>query len=245
MKSSLVNRGTVAASCHFGWAENRFDIENYPSACVNRVLKYMEKRRKRRALDVGCTVGRSSFELAREFDEVVGIDPSACFIREAQRLKESGILHYAVPVEGEIEDFYEVNLKNFGLEHASKKVNFWQADVCDLKPVFSGFDLVLAANLIERLYDPYKFLSLIAERIHHGGLLIITSSYAWQEKITPKEKQIGGYRRDGENISALQGLRKILGKDFKLLEIQDIPFMMQETARKHQYAVTQMSIWER
>ena len=27
-----------------------------------------------RALDVGCSVGRSSFELAREYNEVVGLD---------------------------------------------------------------------------------------------------------------------------------------------------------------------------
>jgi len=33
-----------------------------------------------RALDLGCAVGRSSFELAREYQEVVGIDISQTFI---------------------------------------------------------------------------------------------------------------------------------------------------------------------
>jgi len=33
----------------------------------------------KRALDVGCAVGRATFELARSFDETVGIDLSARF----------------------------------------------------------------------------------------------------------------------------------------------------------------------
>jgi 2-polyprenyl-3-methyl-5-hydroxy-6-metoxy-1,4-benzoquinol methylase len=33
-----------------------------------------------RALDIGCAVGRSSFELARNFKEVVGIDFSHRFV---------------------------------------------------------------------------------------------------------------------------------------------------------------------
>lgn len=34
-----------------------------------------------RALDVGCSVGRSSFELAREYNEVVGLDFSQVRIK--------------------------------------------------------------------------------------------------------------------------------------------------------------------
>src|SRR5881394_1813095 len=41
---------------------------------------------KRRALDIGCGVGRLSFELTRAADEVLGIDNSGAFIRSAQNL---------------------------------------------------------------------------------------------------------------------------------------------------------------
>ena len=148
-------------------------------------------------------------------------------------------------MEGEIEAFYEVRLNKFGLEHASKKVNFWQADACNLKPIFTDFDLVFAGNLIDRLYDPRKFLESLAPRIRKGGLLVLTSPYTWQEEFTPKEKWIGGYKRDGENVTTLQGLEEILGGDFRLLDTRDVPFVIQETARKHQYTVAQMSVWER
>ena len=54
----------------------------------------------RRALDVGCAVGRSTFELARAFDEVVGVDFSSAFIRRCQELKMTGRSAYRLKTEG-------------------------------------------------------------------------------------------------------------------------------------------------
>ena len=245
MTNAYTTDTIIAQYCHFGWGENRLGVPNYPATCAKLALEYMVERPKAKAFDVGCAIGRSSFELAREFDEVIGVDFSARFIQEALRLKESGVLRYAMPEEGKIESFHEVRLNKFGLEHASKKVNFWQADACNLKPIFTGFDLVFAGNLIDRLYDPRKFLESMAPRINQGGLLILTSPYTWQEESTPKEKWIGGYKRDGENVTTLQGLEEILDGDFRLLDTRDVPFVIQETARKHQHTIAQMSVWER
>ena len=60
-----------------------------------------------------------------------------------------------------------------------------------------------------------------------------------------KRKWIGGYKRDGENVTTLQGLEEILANKFKLIDTIDVPFVIQETARKHQHTVAQMSIWEK
>ena len=53
-----------------------------------------------RALDVGCAVGRSTFELARDFDEVVGIDFSNAFVQRCQQLKMTGRSAYRLITEG-------------------------------------------------------------------------------------------------------------------------------------------------
>ena len=55
-----------------------------------------------RALDIGCAVGRSAFELAREYKEVIGVDFSEAFIRTSQTLKKAGQLNYSLPVEGDL-----------------------------------------------------------------------------------------------------------------------------------------------
>lgn len=235
----------ISQYCHFGWGDNAVGVENYPAACARIALDMMKDKPKRKAFDIGCAIGRSTFELARGFDEVIGVDFSARFVHEADVLNKEGVLRYAMPTEGELENFYEVNLANFDLEEEREKVSFWQADACNLKPIFKDFDLIFAGNLIDRLYDPKKFLDAMAERINTGGLLILASPYTWQEESTPKEKWIGGYKRDGENISTLQGLEEILGSDFRLIDTKDVPFVIQETARKHQHTIAQMSIWEK
>ena len=235
----------ISQYCHFGWGENRFGIENYPAKCASIALEIMKDKPRRKAFDIGCAIGRSSFELARGFDEVIGVDFSARFIQEAELMKEEGVLRYVMPTEGELESFHEVSLENFNLKNERDKVSFWQADACNLKPIFKDFDLIFAGNLIDRLYDPKKFLDSVAPRLTENGVLILTSPYTWQEESTPKEKWIGGYKRDGENVTTLQGLEEILESDFRLIETRDVPFVIQETARKHQHTVAQMSIWEK
>ena len=243
--NSYTTDSIISQYCHFGWGENRLKVENYPAKCARITLAYMKNRPKRKAFDIGCAIGRSTFELARGFDEVIGVDFSTRFIQEAQKLKENGILRYVMPTEGDLETFHEVSLTAFGLENECKKVAFWQADACNLKPIFKGFDLIFAGNLLDRLYDPKKFLDSIASRLNEGGLFIMTSPYTWQEESTPKEKWIGGYKKDGENVSTLEGLKEILSPQFELLDRQDIPFVIQETARKHQHTVAEMTVWKK
>ncbi len=235
----------IAEYCHFGWGDNALGVENYPAKCARIALEYMQGKVRKKAFDIGCAMGRSTLELSRGFDEVIGVDFSARFIQEAQALVDNGVLRYTMPSEGELKTFHEINLSTFGLENEAKKVSFSQADACNLKPIYKDFDLIFGGNLIDRLYDPKKFLDSMAERINKGGLLILTSPYTWQEESTPKEKWIGGYKRDGENVTTLQGLEEILGSQFRLIDTQDVPFVIQETARKHQHTVAQMSIWEK
>ena len=235
----------IAQYAEFGWGEKCFGIENYPARCAQIALRFMKRRPKRKALDVGCAIGRSSFELAREFDEVTGVDFSARFISLATRLAEEGRLRYTFPTEGELVAYREVDLRDHGLEAAAGKVSFWQADACNLKPQLQGYDLIFAGNLIDRLYDPAKFLSDLHTRLNDGGLLILTSPYTWLEAFTPKEKWIGGFKKNGEDFTTLDGLKEILGRHFRLLHREDIPFVIKETARKHQHTVAEMTVWER
>ncbi len=245
MSNPYTTDSIISQYCHFSWGENGLGVKNYPSECAKLALEYMDGKRKAKAFDIGCAIGRSTFELARGFEEVIGVDFSTRFIQEAQKLKENAMLRYVMPTEGELEAFHEVQLSSFDLEAEASKVSFWQADACNLKALFKDFDLIFAGNLIDRLYDPKKFLYSIASRLNEKGLLILTSPYTWQEESTAKEKWIGGYKRDGENVTTLHGLEEILGKEFTLIDTQDVPFVIQETARKHQHTIAQMSVWEK
>ena len=54
------------------------------------------------ALDVGCAVGRASFELARGYREVIGVDLSRAFVDAAQAVQRTGELAYFRKDEGEL-----------------------------------------------------------------------------------------------------------------------------------------------
>lgn len=100
--------------------------------------------------------------------------------------------------------------------------------------------------MIDRLYDPTKFLANVHERINLGGLLLIASPYTWLEEHTKREAWIGGYKRDGESFTTLDGLKMILGDHFRLIQgPQEVPFVIRETRRKFQHTLSEITIWEK
>ncbi len=55
------------------------------------------------ALDVGCAVGASAFELSKYFDKVLGIDYSSSFVTHCKKMQlANGVLQYESTLEGEI-----------------------------------------------------------------------------------------------------------------------------------------------
>jgi putative 4-mercaptohistidine N1-methyltranferase len=232
------------AEFHFG--DEYFGVPNFPKALADLALAAMGERPKKRALDLGCAAGRASFELARVFDEVTGIDFSARFIGLGVDLAEQGVLRYTLVEEGELVSYRERRLADHGLDGIRHKVGFFQGDACNLKPLFCGYDLILAANLIDRLYSPARFLSGVHERLNAGGLLLIASPYTWLAEHTPREEWVGGLKRDGESVTTLNGLKAMLGKHFRLLQGPlEVAFVIRETRRKHQHTLSEVTIWER
>ncbi len=234
----------IAQYCEFHYGSENFGVKNF---CVNSVelLKpYIKDIKTKKALDLGCSVGRSTYELARNFDEVIGIDFSANFINVGVKLKNYDSLIYKVKKEGEIFEEKSVSLESLGLEEIKNKVSFMQGDACNLKDIYTGFDLIFCSNLIDRLYYPQMFLDDIPNRINKDGLLVLLSPYTWLEDYTPKENWLGGYMRDNKEVYTLDTLKEKL-LDFELLETIDVPFVIKETSRKYQHTISQMSIWKK
>ena len=232
------------AEFHYG--DSYFDVPNFPAALAKLAIAAMGNRPARKALDLGCASGRATFELASHFNHVTGVDFSARFINQGVQLIQQGLLRYTLTDEGDLVFYKERSLAGLGLENVKNKVEFLQGDACNLKSILTGYDLILAANLIDRLYDPTKFLANVHERINLGGLLLIASPYTWLEEHTKKEAWIGGYKRDGESFTTLDGLKMILGNHFRLIQgPQAVPFVIRETRRKFQHTLSEVSIWER
>lgn len=236
----------VSQYIEFHYGEKYFDVDNFAKSCADICIEYMKDRNHSKALDIGCATGRASFELARVFEYVDALDFSARLIQTPVNMQKTGIQRYIIQTEGDLKDYKEVSLKNLGLDNVSSKVNFMQADACNLPDKFNYYDLVFAGNLIDRLYNPKSFLKQITNRINKGGLLIIASPYTWLEDFTDKDKWLGGFKSEnGENYTSLDGLKENLLNNFNLIDTRNIPFVIRETSRKFQHTISEFSIWER
>ncbi len=234
----------ISQYCEFHYGSENFGVKNFCLNSVELLKPYLKDIKTKKALDLGCSVGRSTFELAKDFDEVIGIDFSANFINVGVKLKTYDSLIYKVKKEGEIFEEKTVSLESLGLEDKKEKVTFMQGDACNLKDIYSGFDLIFCSNLIDRLYYPLKFLQDIPSRVNENGLLVLLSPYTWLEDYTLKENWLGGYIKDNKEVYTLDTLKETL-VDFELLETVDVPFVIKETSRKYQHTISQMSIWKK
>jgi putative 4-mercaptohistidine N1-methyltranferase len=185
-------------------------------------------------LDLGCAVGRSSFELARRVPEVIGIDYSRSFIRAAKQIQKKGKIRFPLLEEGKTT---KPSIAQFSSPIARKRVCFQTGDALRIPQKLGTFDLVLAANLIDRLPDPKRFLkNVLPQLVRPGGTLLLTSPYTWHADFTPETKWLH------DSFPTIQrGLRPY----FRLIHRQDLPFLLREHRRKFQYTFADATLWKR
>lgn len=214
----------------------------YPVRCVSECLDTPALPSNARALDLGCAVGRSTFELARWCGSAIGIDFSHRFIAAAETIRRDGSLAYARTDEGALTTPLQALVP---LNVDRNRVAFEQGDAMNLRADLGTFDVVLMANLIDRLTEPQRCLARLPALVNRGGQLIVTSPYTWLEEFTPRENWLGGFERDGQRVTTLDGLRAALEPHFELTATHDLPFLIREHARKFQLSIAQASVWRK
>ena len=215
---------------------------NYPIRCITECINTKNISNNSRALDLGCAVGRSTFELAKHCTESIGIDLSDSFISAAKQLQDNGKIDYSFIVEGEVNQAAVAKVPS---EIDRSRVSFEQGDAMFLRNGLGRFDIVLMINLIDRLPCPKKCLEQLASLIHSGGQLIIASPCTWLEDYTPKTEWLGGWKESNQPFQTLDKLREILTPSFELNGKWDIPFLIREHARKYQWSVAMATRWVR
>ena len=184
-------------------------------------------------MDLGCAVGRSSFELAKKVPEVVGIDFSKSFITAAKKLAVTGTRSFPLKEEG------SGTRPARALAPSRKirdRVTFWVGDALRLTQL-GAFDLVLAANLLDRVKDPTKLLrEVLPGLVRPAGILLLTSPYTWSEEFTPSARWLK---------DSFPTVRKLLSPHFRLLRRQNLPFLLREHRRKFQLSFADATFWLR
>jgi putative 4-mercaptohistidine N1-methyltranferase len=224
------------------WDFGPKDAAGFAARCVSDCIELGAVPEKARALDLGCAVGRSSFELARYCTEVVGIDFSQAFIRAAAELRREGHIHFDRVEEGMLTSRCVARVPQ---EIERTRVHFEIGDALKLRAALGDFDVVLAANLLCRLEDPIQLVLKFSQLVRPGGQLILVSPYSWSREFTPPAKWLGGYENNGNRFETFETVTKFLQSDFDLVRTRDLPFLIREHARKYQWSVSHGSVWLR
>ncbi|MGC9452951.1 MAG: putative 4-mercaptohistidine N1-methyltransferase [Oceanipulchritudo sp.] len=230
---------------HYGAAEDQLPWDfgprealGFPVRCVTEGVDTGKLPARNRALDIGCSVGRSTFELGRIFGEVTGIDYSFAFITAARMVYREGSVPFQIRETGLIRR--EVVARR--PENVAGRLSFEQGDAQRLRQDLGTFDCLLAANLLCRLSRPVDFLARLPALLNPGGQLILTTPNTWLESFTAREFWIGATPDTGEPLEALENELK---PHFRLEATWEMPFLIREHRRKYQWSVAQASRWIR
>jgi putative 4-mercaptohistidine N1-methyltranferase len=195
-----------------------------------------------RALDLGCSVGRITFELACHVDSVVGVDFSHQFIAAAREIQKTGSVELFLKREGDLSNKV---VRTFGQDIDGGKITFSQGDAENLPDSIGTFDVLILANILDRLPQPRNCLQKLKKLMNPGGQVIICSPFTWWDDFTDRKERLGGYIENEKEVTSLDSMKLVLSEHFDLENVQDQPFLIREHERKYHFSVAETTIWIR
>lgn len=214
----------------------------FPARCVHELIAPTRGDPDGRALELGCAVGRSAFELAAHYREVVAVDSSEPFISATMQLQRGESVQYALPIQGELKQPF---IASPPPPQQRRRVRFILGDVLDLPESVGSFDAVLSANLLCRIHDPKKLLTRFATLVKPGGVLALTTPSTWKHIFTPRENWLGGFEGATGPLCTLDGLHSVLDPAFALKKRLDMPLLIREHERKFELIIAEGTLWQR
>jgi 5-histidylcysteine sulfoxide synthase/putative 4-mercaptohistidine N1-methyltranferase len=202
------------------------------------------------AIEVGCSVGAGTFELAKTFTHVVGTEAKLESIKAAQELKghgsTQGKISYLIKGEGDITHEAIAHTPVDSL--ICERVQFRHADPSTLPAEYHDFTAVILNNVIDRVPSPKALLSRLTGArglVRPGGVLVIASAFDWCEEFTPKDLWLGGFIKDKQAVISSQELSQLLAPDFTHLETTELPLIMRQNNRSYRYTDITIMVWKR
>ena len=245
----------------------------FPQRVSQLLVSLKPERTNGRALDIGCSVGGSSFELAKTFDSVEAFDfryetlsnpiskiffnlhlfilSSQTFVETAKKMQRDEPVRFNIPIEADIHEEV-LAVHEDGIDKIIReKVNFWTGDACKLKdyePTIGKYDGVTMANVLCRLPDPVACLDGLEAVVNKGGVAVLVTPFSWLDNFTHRSKWLGGFYDpvSGEAIYSKDILKALMEeRGFKKIHEEQMPLLIREHQRKYQYIVSEATGWRR
>jgi SAM-dependent methyltransferase len=159
-------------------------------------------------IDLGCAVGRGTFELARRSGELaVGVDLSFGMLRVAERARRDGRAVFGIRRVGLVYDRREIRIPDV----PSEQMSFWCCDVGNLPFADGCFEGALSLNVLDCVPSPLQHVMEMGRILRLGGAALLSTPYDWSANATPLEQWLGGHSQRGPaHGSSAAELRRVL-----------------------------------
>jgi len=159
-------------------------------------------------VDLGCSVGRGTLEMARRTgDLAVGVDLSFSMLRIAEHARRTGRAVFGLRRVGLVFDRCDLAIADVPAEQLS----FWCCDVGALPFADETFDGALSLNVVDCVPSPLGHLMELGRVLRGGAPALLSSPYDWSPNSTPVAQWLGGHsQRSPRHGSSAAELRRAL-----------------------------------
>ncbi len=158
-----------------------FGLHALETRVAARRLSPVEK-----AIELGCSVGRTTLALAAGATSVAAVDLSFGALRRARRLLRGEAVRYARRISGRHYSFATARAAQ-----PAPNALFVCADALDPPFPPGHFQRVAALNVLDSLRSPGQLLSVADGLCGTGGELLLASPYAWLSGIVDEGERLG------------------------------------------------------
>jgi SAM-dependent methyltransferase/uncharacterized protein YbaR (Trm112 family) len=190
--------------------EESAGIDSSPGAilrCLDAGQDLLARQVEPPIIDIGCAVGRTTFELAAKADGLVlGIDVNFSMLRLAARVLRENCVSYPRRRVGVVYDRRDFAVSFPG----AANVDFWACDALALPFVNGSFAFALGLNVLDCVTAPLALLTSISQLLGEGGQTLLSTPYDWSQATTPMEAWLGGHSQRGPGAGAGEPLLRSL-----------------------------------
>jgi SAM-dependent methyltransferase/uncharacterized protein YbaR (Trm112 family) len=159
-------------------------------------------------IDLGCSVGRGTLEMARRTgDLAVGVDLSFSMLRVAERVRREARAVFQQRRVGLVFDRRDLPVADV----PTSLLSFWCCDVGALPFSDGMFDGALSLNVVDCVPSPLNHLMELGRILRSGASALLSSPYDWSPNATPLAQWLGGHsQRSPRHGSSAAELRRVL-----------------------------------
>ncbi|MGZ0172622.1 MAG: methyltransferase domain-containing protein [Planctomycetales bacterium] len=214
---------SIYASDHYGTEESEAVSMYAPSngilALLNIALQHCPAPLRGPILDVGCSVGRTTFELARRTkSHVIGLDLNIAMLRMAREVAATSTVRFLGRRGGTDYQPCSFSVSPIVDVHAF----FVVGDALQVPFKDRCFQTIFALNLLDCVRSPSSLIKELNRLLADDGTLVISTPFDWAPTSTDPSEWLGSLQCDDNPAAAFREAVAILG-DGRLTIVAEEP----------------------